>query len=289
MKIILSAESTIDLSPELLTDYQIKTIPFTLLLGDEAKKDGEVLGEDLFAYTEKTGKLPKTSAINVQEYRDYFHKLLEEGDSILHFSLSSGITSATEHALQAAEEINKEGMKKVIVIDSLSLSTGIALQAIYARKLIDKGYPIEEIAEKVKARIPFDQTSFALESVETLYKGGRCSAVAKIAANILGLRPQIIMKEGKMISGKKFRGKMNKWTVDYTNATLEEFNNPDLEEVFITYSSADETVLEAVKKILEERGFKHIMITQAGGTICCHCGPHTLGVLYFNDGPHPLD
>lgn len=289
MKIILSAESTVDLSKPLQKEFDVHIIPFTVVIGEEEKKDGEVKGEDLFAYTEKTGKLAHTSAINVGQYLDYFTDLLKDADAIIHFSLSSKITSATGNAITAAKEVEEKTGKRVIVIDSLSLSTGIAIQVLYCRKLIDKGLPIDEIVSKVLERRPYAQASFALERVDYLYKGGRCSAAAKFFAGALGIKPQILVKDGAMVSGKKFMGKAARWVPAYIDATLKQFDNWDPEICFITYTAIPEEVLQAAEKKLYEIGFKRVERTIAGATISCHCGPGTLGVLYYNDGPHPLD
>ena len=289
MKIILSAESTVDLSKPLQKEFDVHIVPFTVVIGEEEKKDGEVKGEDLFAYTEKTGKLAHTSAINVGQYLDYFTDLLKDADAIIHFSLSSKITSATGNAITAAKEVEEKTGKRVIVIDSLSLSTGIAIQVVYCRKLIDKGLPIDEIVSKVLERRPYAQASFALERVDYLYKGGRCSAAAKFFAGALGIKPQILVKDGAMVSGKKFMGKAARWVPAYIDATLKQFDNWDPEICFITYTAIPEEVLQAAEKKLYEIGFKRVERTIAGATISCHCGPGTLGVLYYNDGPHPID
>ena len=289
MKIILSAESTVDLSKPLLKEFDVHIVPFTVVIGEEEKKDGEVKGEDLFAYTEKTGKLAHTSAINVGQYLDYFTDLLKDADAIIHFSLSSKITSATGNAITAAKQVEEKTGKRVIVIDSLSLSTGIAIQVVYCRKLIDKGLPIDEIVSKVLERRPYAQASFALERVDYLYKGGRCSAAAKFFAGALGIKPQILVKDGAMVSGKKFMGKAARWVPAYIDATLKQFDNWDPEICFLTYTAIPEEVLQAAEKKLYEVGFKRVERTIAGATISCHCGPGPLGVLYYNDGPHPLD
>jgi DegV family protein with EDD domain len=285
MNIALSAETTVDLQEDLLTKYQIATVPYTLMFGEKAQFDGVVVGKDLFKYTNETGKLAKTSCVNLAQFQAHFRKLLEQHDYVIHFSLSSEMSASYANAVQAAKEFSG----KVAVMDSRTLSTGIALQSIYARKLIDAGYPLDEVVKRVNARIPATQASFGLEAVNYLYKGGRCSALSALGANILHIRPQIIVKDGKMISGKKFRGPMEKWVMDYVETTLQEFNNPDYDEVFITYSSAPDNVVQMVRERLEKAGFKHIMNTYASGTVSCHCGPHTLGILYFNDGPHPVE
>ncbi len=284
MKIAISAETTVDLQKDLLDFYSISTVPYTLIFGEKAQFDGIVVGEDLFKYTEETGKLAKTSCVNLAQFQAHFKKLLADSDYVIHFSLSSDMSASYSNAVNAANELGG----KVAVIDSRTLSTGIALQCIYAKKLVDAGYPFEDVVKMVKERVPFTQASFGCEAVNYLYKGGRCSAMAALGANILHIRPQIIVKDGKMISGKKFRGPMEKWVMDYVETTLQEFNHPDYDEVFITYSSAPDDVVDKVRERLKQAGFKHIMNTYASGTVSCHCGPHTLGILYFNDGPHPV-
>lgn len=284
MKIAISAETTVDLQKDLLDFYSISTVPYTLMFGEKAQFDGIVVGEDLFKYTEETGKLAKTSCVNLAQFQAHFKKLLADSDYVIHFSLSSDMSASYSNAVNAANELGG----KVAVIDSRTLSTGIALQCIYAKKLVDAGYPFEDVVKMVKERVPFTQASFGCEAVNYLYKGGRCSAMAALGANILHIRPQIIVKDGKMISGKKFRGPMEKWVMDYVETTLQEFNHPDYDEVFITYSSAPDDVVDKVRERLKQAGFKHIMNTYASGTVSCHCGPHTLGILYFNDGPHPV-
>lgn len=286
MNICISAETTVDLTKELLEEFDIHTVPFTLTMGETTGLDGEITPEDLFAYTEKTGKLPRTSAVNTFQYEEYFRELLKTYDHIIHFSLSSEMSSAFQNGVAAAEEDEFKG--KVTMIDSRSLSTGIALHCIYARKLATAGKGPEEIKTACLARIPYGQASFSLESVNFLYKGGRCTMLQMLGANLLQLKPEIFVKEGKMVSGAKYRGPMKKVVMEYVEDTLKLFNKPDLEEVFITYSTAPDVVLEAVEERLKKAGFKNIRKTRAGGTISCHCGPHCLGILYINDGPHPI-
>lgn len=281
MKIAISSDSSLDLTKELEEKYDIHVVPFAIIMGEEQYYDGEVTSKDLFAYTAKSGKLARTSAVNEAQSEEHFRKLLLDYDAIIHFTISSDMSASYQNAVKAAEKF-----ENVYVVDSRTLSTGVALQAIYAKKLADKGLSPEEIVTKVKERIPFDQASFAIEAVNYLYKGGRCSGLAALGANLLHIRPQIIVKDGKMGQGKKFRGPMNKWVKDYVEETLKEYNNPDHSIIFITFSSAtDEAVAWCVERLKKE-GFKEIYPTYAGGTVSCHCGPGTLGILYFNDGDH---
>ena len=279
MKIAISTESTLDLPKELQKEFDINIIPFTVILGDKSGYDGEITPEEIFAYVDETGILPKTAAVNEFQYDKYFTSLLRNHDAVIHISLSSGISSACENAKKVASI-----MKNVYVIDSQSLSTGIALQAIYARKLANQGLSPEEIVEKVEKRTPFVQASFVINSLNYLYKGGRCSGIAKFAAALFRIKPQIIVKDGKMMPQKKYHGKGEKCVEQYCQDTLEEFNNPDLSIAFVTHSHATPEMVQVAQEALKKRGFKKIYETVAQATITSHCGPKTLGILYINDG-----
>ena len=204
MKVAISVESTADLSKELLEEYEIHVIPFTVNLGDRMEKDGIITPGDIFQYVDETGLLPKTSAINVYEYEHYFKKLKKEYDVIIHLSLSEKLSSAYHNACACAYKINN-----VYVIDSKSLSTGIGLLAIYASKLVKQGLSPEEIVKKVEKRIPYVQASFVVNTLNYLYKGGRCTGLQKLGAMLLRLKPQIVLNDGAMETGKKYRGKSN--------------------------------------------------------------------------------
>ena len=279
MKICVSAESTIDLPREILDEFEIKTVPFTITLGDKNGLDGVTTPEEIFDYVDRTGVLPKTSAVNMGQFDEYFRSLLKEYDEVIHFSLSSDMSSAYQNACAVAKEIGH-----VHVIDSMSLSTGIALLAIYASKLVKQNLGVEEIVKKVSERIPHDQASFVLATVDYLYKGGRCSALAKLGAMLFRIRPQILVVNGKMGPGKKYTGKQVDCVANYCRDTLEQFNNPDLEVGFVTHSNATPEMVEVAKKAMYERGFKRVIETKAGATISSHCGPKCLGILYINDG-----
>ena len=279
MKIAISTESTLDLPKELQKEYDISVIPFTVILGDKSGLDGDITPTEIFEYVDKTGILPKTAAVNEFQFDKHFTKLLRNHDAVIHISLSRGISSACQNAMAAASI-----MKNVYVIDSESLSTGIALLAIYARKLANEGLKPEEIVEKVKARIPYVQASFVINSLNYLYKGGRCSGLARLSAALFRIKPQIIVANGKMTPQKKYSGKNEKCVDNYCRDTLEEFNNPDLSIAFVTHSHATPEMVKIAKEHLKKRGFKTIYETVAQATITSHCGPKTLGILYINDG-----
>ena len=279
MKIAISMESTCDLPKELIEKYGFKIIPYTVILGDEMVTDDENVPERIFKYFEETKQLPKTSAINEMQYKEYFESLKSEYDAVIHISLSSGLTSSTSHAQTAASK-----MKDVWVVDSKSLSTGIALLGIYAKSLADAGEEPETIVKKVEERVPFVQASFIVERLDYLYKGGRCSALSLFGANLLKIRPQIVVKDGSMKPAKKYRGKIEKVIENYSADVLSEFDNADKSLAFVTYTTATPEMIANAKTALKNAGFENIIETKAGGTITSHCGEHVLGILYINDG-----
>ena len=278
-RIALSAESTIDLTKELIEKNDIHIVPFTVILGNKSGYDGEITSKEIINYVKKHDQLPKTSAVNTFQYKNHFEALLKEYDYIIHITLSSEISSAYNNAIEVAKE-----MKNVYVIDSQSLSTGIALLALYARKLIDQGMEPFDIVNAVVERRSSVQASFILSRLDYLYKGGRCNSIGYLASTLLKIRPQIIVLNGRMESKKKYVGKFDKSLIKYVNDTLEYFNNPDLENVFITSTTSTKEQNDTITKILKERGFKNVYPTNAGATITSHCGENCLGILYINDG-----
>lgn len=280
MKIAVSAESTCDLSRELKEKYDVKIIPYHVILGDREIKDGEVPVEEVFEYADKSKTLPKTTALNEFEYAEYFTELKKEYDAVIHVTLSSALTSSVGNAQNAAKNI-----ENVFVVDSKSLSTGIGLLVIYARELAEAGVAPEQIAAKLEERKSSLQASFVVEKLNYLYKGGRCNSLELFGANLLKIRPRIVVnKEGKMLSDKKYRGKMGGVIAKYCDDVLTDFNTPDLTRAFITYSTATEEMIAAARTACENAGFKEIIETHAGCTISSHCGANTLGILFFNDG-----
>lgn len=276
MKIAISAESTIDLTKEILDEFKITTIPYNILLGEESAIDGEITPKEIFAYVDQYKVLPKTSAINKYQFGEYFSQLLKENDAVIHFTLSSDISCTYQNALEVSKE-----MKNVYIVDSKSLSTGIALLAIKASKLAQNGKDVNEILEIIKNDVSNVQASFVLNKLDYLKKGGRCSSLALLGANLLKIRPQILVKNGKMVSGKKYRGTFESCVKNYCEDTLKEFPNFDDSLAFVTYTSAPKECEDCAVECLKKAGFKDIRVTYAGGTISSHCGPNTLGILFI--------
>ena len=280
MKIAITCDSVCDLSQELIKQNNISILPISIILGDETFSDGvNINSQKIFDYVAKNKQLPKTSAINEFQYAEFFKEHLDGVDALIHFTISSDMSSCFKNEKKAASTL-----KNVYVIDSRNLSTGVGLQVLYACMLRDKGEKPENIVKKVEARKQFVQASFVIERLDYLYKGGRCSALQLLGANLLKIRPSIIVKNGKMDVHKKYRGKMKDVVKDYIKDTLNEFNTYDKSICFITYSSATEDMVEAAKSTLKEfANFENVYITTAGATVTSHCGENTLGILYFNN------
>lgn len=276
MKVCISAESTIDLPKELLVRYNIRTTPFGINFNDKLVEDGEGVSKEIFEFVDKSKVLPKTSAVSPGQYENYFNKLKQEYDAVVHISLSSQISCAYNNACLVAGE-----MENVFVVDSKNLSTGIALLAIYASSLVEKGLSALEIKDLVLASVDKVRTSFVLDQLKYMYKGGRCNAVTLLGANLLKIKPQIIVNNGKMGVGKKYRGSLVKVIETYTNDVIAEMKNPDKSIVFITHSSSMPEEEKIVEEKLKAEGFEVVYNTYAGGTICSHCGPGCLGILYM--------
>lgn len=277
-KIAISLDSACDLSKELIEKYDFKIIPFGVNLGDKFFYDGEITPEEIFEYADNNKTLPKTNAVNEEAFKEHFAKILNDYDAIIHFSISSEMSSAYQNAVNASKNF-----KNVYVVDSRTLTTAISLEAIYAKKLTETMDDPAKIVELVKKRIPAVQASFIIERLDYLYKGGRCSGLALLGANLLKIRPEIEVLNGNMKNTEKFRGKMADCVTKYCRATLEKYNHPDKSVIFITHSVADKELVDAAKAVVSEYGFENVYETTAGCTVSSHCGKNTLGILYIND------
>ena len=280
MRIYVSADSTCDLSPAILEKYNIGIMPLYIIFGDESRRDGiDCTREDIFAHVKETGKLCSTAAVTVGDYEDLFAKALETHDEVVHFTISSDMSACYQNACLAAEEF--EG--RVFVVDARNLSTGIGHLAINAAELAAEGKTgaeIKAILDEKKAKL---NVSFVLETLNFLHKGGRCSAVAALGANILGLKPCIEVHDGKMGVGKKYRGKMDKVYEEYIRDRLVGHDDIDYKRIFITDSGLAPGMAEKLETLIRElTPFEEVIHTDAQSTICNHCGPGCMGILYFH-------
>ena len=276
MAIKITSDSTCDLSPELLERYQVTLLPLCVNLGDKSYYDGDdITPADIFDHVSKTGQLPTTSATNISTYMDFFAPLAEQYEAVIHINIGSGFSSCHQNARLAAEE-----MDNVYVIDSENLSTGQGLVVIEAAEAAQRGDKAEDIVAMLHDLVGRVDTSFVVDKLDYLVKGGRCSSAAALGANLLNLKPCILLADGKMGVGKKYRGNWAKVLPGYAQDRL---NGKEvcMDRVFITYTSCPPEVVDQLRSYLQGLGFGEILETVAGSTITSHCGPNTLGVLFI--------
>lgn len=273
-------DSTADLSPELIEKYDLTVIPLYVTIGGKAYKDMyEISAKDIFDNYEKTKELPKTSAVSVTDYIEAFRPAVEEGFDIIHFTISSDFSACYQNACIAAEELGH-----VYPVDSRNLSTGIAQLTLLAAEMAAKGdMDAEHIAEYVRKVTERVDVSFIINNLEFLYKGGRCSGVAALGANLLKLKPCIEVVGGKMSVGKKYRGSFEKCAAEYVRDRIAGDDSIDLHRIFLTWSGCDRALIDSLKEDIKSyQNFEEVIDTEAGSTISGHCGPGCLGVLYIH-------
>ena len=279
MKIGISADSTCDLPKEYLEKYKIKLMPMIITLDDKEYQDGINITQDqLYEYIERTGNLAKTAARSTYEYVEHFENMLTEYDHVIHFSLSFKISSTGNNSRIAAEEI---GNNKVTVIDSKSLTTGQGLLVLSAAEKVANGVELETIIKEAREEVEKIQGSFLVDTLKYLHKGGRCSSLALLGANLLKIKPRISLVDGEMKVTKKYMGGIEPSLVKYVNDILKECP-PNKKRVFIAHSSSM-AVAEKIAQMLKDYGFEEVIDNDAGPTICTHCGKNTLGILYVKE------
>lgn len=280
--IIISSDSTTDLSSELKERYNIKTIPLGVTLGGKTYFDGvDINPDDVYEHHRKTGELPKTTAANVSDCIEFFKPFVEQGKTVIHFSLSSEMSSTFNNTRIAASEF-----ENVYVIDTRNLSTGGGLLVVAAAEMAAKGMQALDIVAEIEKMVPCVDASFVIDNLEYLHKGGRCSAVAMLGANLLKLKPCIEVKNGSMGVGKKYRGRFGDVLKTYVDERIGDGSNIDTDRVFVTHAGCDEEIVNAVLNQVKGKGiFKEVFLTRAGCTISSHCGADTLGVLFVRKSP----
>ena len=280
--IIITSDSTTDLSKELCERYKITVMPLCITLGDKLYTDGvDITPDDIYAHHDRTGELPKTTATNVGDCLDFFSQFTSQGKTVIHFTISSEMSSTYNNACMAAEELGN-----VYIIDTKNLSTGGGLLVITAAELLNQGLPVEEIVEKTRETVARVDASFVIDNLEYLYKGGRCSAVAMLGANLLKLKPCIQVKNGKMDVAKKYRGKYADVLKQYVVDKIGDYSDIDLDRVFVTHAGCDPQLVNDIVELVKKTApFKEVFLTRAGCTVSSHCGANTLGVLFIRKSP----
>ena len=275
------SDSTCDLSPELIKKYDIEILPLNIVLDDRSVRDGVLTQAELFAWADSNAKTPKTAAAAMEDTVELFSKYRD--CDVIVFSISGEMSSTNQVMHLAAEEA---GCGKIRIIDSRNLSTGIGLQVLRAADMVAEGMSFEDICAELDAIIPRVRASFVIDTLTYLQRGGRCSPLTALAANLLSLKPKIIVKDGKMDVDRKYRGKIGRVVENYVADLMPDLKEADRRRVFITHTMQGDAaaIVEATRKTLSETGlFDEILETHAGGVISSHCGPNTLGVLFISN------
>lgn len=273
----ITCDSTADLSKDLMERYNIDTIPLYINLNGKSFKDGvDIQSDDIYEYVKKTGILPKTAAVSIKDYMDFFKKFHSSYDAVIHINLGEKFSSSHQNAVIAAGEFSN-----VYVINSNNLSTGTGHIVLEAAMMAEKGLSLEKIIENLQQLTEKIETSFVIDTLDYLKMGGRCSSLQAFSANLLNIKPTIEVIDGKMEVGKKYRGKIEKSINKYVADRLQGRTDIVTDRIFITHSGISEEIIAQVKdKVQEYQNFDEIVVTRASCTISCHCGPNTLGILF---------
>ena len=277
MNIKILSDSTCDLSPEQLQELDITLARLTVVKGDEQFTDGvDITPADIFNHVANGGSLCSTAAYSIGQYADLFAQYAKDYDALIHINISSEFSSCYQNACIAAADFDN-----VYVVDSRNLSTGHGLVVLEACRLAKSCDNIDEIVEQLKDLTSRVEASFLLDQLRYMVKGGRCSAVAALGANLLNLKPCIEVRDGKMSVVKKYRGPYAKCLANYVKDRLADRDDIQRKEMFLTYTPVSDACLDAVKEAIDAYGnFETVYETTAGCTVSCHCGPGTLGVLF---------
>ena len=280
MKVRMTADSTCDLSPELLRKYDIGIAPLSVIIDGEVYHDGVDVTPREIVRASDAGKSVRTAAVNTYEYREFFTEQLKTCDQLVHVCISSEFSTCYNDATEAARQF-----ENVYVVDSRNLSTGSGLLVLEGSELAAKGTAGQEIAETLTGRTGLVDASFVVHTIDYLRRGGRCSGLEALGARLLHIRPCIVVRDGKMHPGEKYRGRYEHYLKHYIADTLAEDSTIDFNRVFITHSTSDEGLVRFAIDTVKSYGlFREVLETMAGCTVCTHCGPDTLGILFMRKG-----
>lgn len=277
MKIKVISDSTCDLSPELVEKYNIGIVPLIVMKGGEEFIDGvTITPADIFAHVANGGDLCSTAARSVGVYQEEFAKYAESYDGVIHINIGAEFSSSYQNACLAAEDFDN-----VRVIDSRNLATGQGHIVLKAVELSETAESLDDLKAQLDAYALRVESSFILDQLRYMVKGGRCSSAAALGANLLNLKPCIEVKDGKMTVVKKYRGSFDKVMANYVKDRLADRDDIDTERVFLTHSTVTPESIEVVRNALTQYGtFQTVYETEVGCTVACHCGPGTMGILF---------
>ena len=282
MKIRMTADSTCDLTPDWIRKYRIGVAPLSVIIDGQVFHDGvDVSPRDIFRAAE-AGKSVRTAAVNTYEYKEFFKDQLKDCDQLVHVCLSSEFSTSYSDAVEASREVGN-----VFVVDSRNLSTGSGLLVLEGIRMIGEGAENgETVARSLQEKTGLVSSSFVLRTIDYLRRGGRCSGLEALGAKMLHIRPSIVVADGKMHPGEKYRGRYEHYLKHYIRDLLEHDDNIDFSRVVVVHSPSEEGMVRFAIDTVKSYGlFREVLEAMAGCTICTHCGPDTLGLMFMRKEP----
>lgn len=281
-KIIITTDSTADIPADIAKQYNIRIAPLHVLYDDEDFADGvDIKPADILERYRERGQLPSTSAVTPEGYRLFFKRILKEGyDEIVHIAFCSDMSSTYQNAVITAADFDG----RVHVVDSRVLSCGMMLLAIRACELMEMGFSAKRIAEMVQDLTAKNVGGFVLSQLEFLHKGGRCSSVSLLGANLLNIKPSIVVENGAMTVDKKYRGKDEIVRLKYMKDRIAEYGDRIDTRRIVLHSTCDfsEKDRKFYKKELRKLiDCDEIILSTAGCVITSHCGPGTFALFFM--------
>lgn len=280
-KIRIVADSTCDLSKDLLERYQIAILPLYIVMGEQSFLDGEqITPEQIYEWADENRTTPKTAAVSYEKAEEILAPFMDAGEDIIFFGISEKMSTTCNVIRLLGEDRN---YSRLFVIDSMNLSTGIGLQVLRAAIMAEESKSAEEIVDVIEKSREKVRASFVVDTLTYLARGGRCSSATALLANTLKLRPEIVVRDGAMSVSKKFRGGMQGALLKYAKEMEQDLLQAETACVFITHSGCTSEIVDSVREYLQGlHHFKQIYETRAGGVISSHCGPGTLGILFYS-------
>jgi len=275
------SDSTGDLTKELQERFDIAILPLYIILDEKEYRDGiDITDKEIYEWSDKNKTTPKTSAVSMEDTLNLLRPIVEAGDEAVVYTISASMSTTNNVIKMAAAELNAED--KIFAVDTANLSTGVGILAIEGAKMAKAGASGAEIAARMEELKPLVRASFVVDTLTYLHRGGRCSSVAALAGSALKLHPRIVVKDGAMSADKKYRGKMDSVIMNYTKDLEADFLKAKPDFALVTHSPCDPSVVNSVIDYLKGLNhFTEIIDANAGGVICSHCGPGTLGVIFM--------
>lgn len=276
-QVVITADSAADIPKSIAEKYKIKIMPMHVIVGGEEKNDGvDITAPQIFEYVDKTGEIPKTSAVSPGEYMSFFGRFIKEGKAVVHLSFCPELSSTYRNARIASARLSD-----VYPLDTRSLAGGISLLALKGCSMRDKGMSAEEIYLSLSSLVTKTNVSYLLDSIDFLRRSGRCSAAAAFGANLLSIKPCAAMVDGKIEVIKKYIGKTQAVRLQYADEQLKTHKNIDFETAFLYHSGVAPKEITAIVHILKNAGFENVITAFTGCMISLHSGRNAMGIHFL--------